>query len=453
MMRQFRFAKLLAMFFVGVLLVQLNSCSGGGGGSQANRKSTVTIATVNNSDMVIMQDLSKEFEKANPDTQLKWVVLEENVLRQRVTNDIANKGGQFDVMTIGTYETPIWAKQGWLKTLENLPADYDANDLLPPVRQALSSDGKLYALPFYAESSMLYYRKDLFQKAGITVPDQPTYTQVREWAGKVHDPSNGVYGVCLRGKPGWGENMGFVTTLVNTFGGQWFDTNWQPTINSPAWKTAINYYVDLLSQYGPPGASSNGFNENLALFSTGKCGMWVDATVAAGKLSDPKESQVANTVGFARAPIASYPNGSNWLWAWSLAIPSTTKSPEAAQKFVAWATSKSYVQLVADRRGWTSAPPGTRKSTYDNPNYQKAAPFAPIVLRSIESADPSKPTVNPVPYTGIQFVAIPEFQAIGTQVGQTVASALTKQVSVDQALQQAQNSTAETMKRAGYIKA
>ena len=448
-MRQFRFAKVIAAFLVGILLVQLHACSTG---SQAGRKTTLTIATVNNNDMVIMQDLSKQFEKENPDTNLKWVVLEENVLRQRVTNDIANKGGQFDVLTIGTYETPIWAKQGWLVPLNNLPAEYDVNDILAPVREALSYENQLYALPFYAESSMLYYRKDLFQKAGITVPDQPTYAQVAQWASKVHDPNNGVYGICLRGKPGWGENTAFFTTLVNTFGGKWFNTSWQPELNSPQWKEALNYYVDILTKYGPPGASSNGFNENLALFSTGKCGMWVDATVAAGKLADAKESQVADSVAFARAPVASYPNGSNWLWAWSLAIPSSTKSPEVAQKFVQWATSKPYVQLVAQERGWVAAPPGTRRSTYANADYKKAAPFADIVLKSIESADPSKPTADPVPYKGIQFVAIPEFQALGTQVGQTLASALTKQVSVDQALQQAQAEAQQTMKRAGYIK-
>jgi sorbitol/mannitol transport system substrate-binding protein len=448
-MRKFRFARMIAVFLVGILLVQLHACSSG---SQANRKTTLTIATVNNNDMVVMQDLSNQFEKDNPEIDLKWVVLEENVLRQRVTNDIANKGGQFDVMTIGTYETPIWAKQGWLVPFNNLPAEYDVNDILAPVRDALSYEGKLYALPFYAESSMLYYRKDLFDQAGITMPNQPTYDQVAQWASKVHDPNNGVYGICLRGKPGWGENMAFFTTLVNTFGGKWFDTSWQPDLNSPEWNKALTYYVDILSKYGPPGASSNGFNENLALFSTGKCGMWIDATVAAGKLADAKESQVADKVGFARAPIASYPNGSNWLWAWSLAVPASTKSPEAAQKFVQWATSKPYVQLVAQERGWVAAPPGTRKSTYDNPEYKKTAPFAEIVLTSIEAADPSKPTADPVPYKGVQFVAIPEFQALGTQVGQTVASALTKQVSIDQALQQAQGEAEQTMKRAGYLK-
>jgi sorbitol/mannitol transport system substrate-binding protein len=456
-MRQFRFAKMIAAFLIGILLVQIHACSPGSqdsegaSGSQANENTTLTIATVNNNDMVVMQDLSQQFEEENPNISLKWVVLEENVLRQRVTNDIANRGGQFDVLTIGTYETPIWAEQGWLLPFENLPAEYDVDDILPPVRDALSYEDKLYALPFYAESSMLYYRKDLFDEAGITVPDQPTYDQVREWAAAVHDPDNGVYGICLRGKPGWGENTAFFTTMVNTFGGKWFDTNWQPTLDSPEWREALTYYVDILDQYGPPGVSSNGFNENLALFSTGNCGMWIDATVAAGKLADPDESQVADTVAFARAPIAEYPNGSNWLWAWSLAVPSSTRSPEAAQTFIQWATSKPYIQLVAQERGWVAAPPGTRRSTYEQPEYREAAPFAEIVLTSIESADPSKPTADPVPYKGVQFVAIPEFQALGTQVGQTLAAALTKQVSVDQALQQAQANAVETMKRAGYI--
>ena len=446
-MRISRFAKMLVAFLAGVMLVQLlHACST----SQAVGKTRLTIATVNNGDMVVMQGLSHKFEQANPNIQLRWVVLEENVLRQRTTTDVASSGGQFDVLTIGSYETPIWARRDWLRPL-NLPASYDVNDLLKPIREGLSNNGKLYAVPFYGESSMLYYRKDLFEKAGITVPQQPTYPQIGEWASKIHDPAHGVYGVCLRGKPGWGENMGFISTLANTFGGRWFDMKWQPTINTLAWKEAIAFYVDLLNKYGLPGASSNGFNENLALFSTGKCGMWVDATVAAGLLSNPKESQVYNKVGFARAPIEKYPNGSNWLWAWALAVPNTSKSPEAAQKFIAWATSKEYIQLVAAQNGWVAVPPGTRTSTYNNPNYQKAAPFASIVLKSIQSADIARPSAQPTPYKGIQYVDIPEFQAIGSSVGQTMAAALTNRLSVEQALQQSQNSTKRFMKHTGYI--
>ncbi|PIG93425.1 sugar ABC transporter substrate-binding protein [Gloeocapsopsis sp. IPPAS B-1203] len=447
-MRIPRFAKVLVAFLAGVVLVQLlHACAPS---SQAAQKTRLTIATVNNGDMVVMQDLSRHFEAANPDIELRWVVLEENILRQRTTTDVASQGGQFDVLTIGSYETPIWARRDWLTPLQ-LPASYDVNDLLTPIREGLSHEGQLYAVPFYGESSMLYYRKDLFAKAGIAVPEQPTYAQIQQWASKVHDPANGVYGVCLRGKPGWGENMAFLSTLVNTFGGRWFDMEWQPTINTPAWKNAVSFYIDLLNNYGPPGASSNGFNENLALFSTGRCGMWIDATVAAGLLSNPKESQVADTVGFTRAPIADYPNGSNWLWAWALAVPKTSQSPEAAQRFVAWATSKEYIQLVADENGWVAVPPGTRTSTYENSNYQQAAPFTEIVLRSIESADITRPAIEPTPYKGVQYVDIPEFQAIGAQVGQTIAAALTNNITVDQALEQSQRSTERFMRHTGYI--
>jgi sorbitol/mannitol transport system substrate-binding protein len=305
----------------------------------AQAATELVIATVNNGHMIEMQKLSKNFEAANPDIKLKWVTLEEGVLRQRVTTDIATKGGQFDVMTIGMYETPIWGKKGWLQELKT-DANYDVDDLLPAMRNGLSVDGKLFAAPFYGESSMLMYRKDLADKAGVQVPERPTWPQIKELAAKIHDPKNGVYGICLRGKPGWGDNMAFLSTLVNTFGGQWFDMGWKPQLESKPWKDAVNFYVDLLKNYGPPGSSSNSFNEILALTNSGKCGMWIDATIAASFVSDPKQSKVADHMAFAQAPTMATPKGANWLWAWALAIPAGSKKVDAAQKFVTWATSK-----------------------------------------------------------------------------------------------------------------
>ncbi|WAM53018.1 ABC transporter substrate-binding protein [Vreelandella venusta] len=418
---------------------------------QAHAQTEITVATVNNNDMVIMQSLTDAFEQAHPDITLDWVVLEENVLRQRMTTDIATGGGQFDVMTIGTYEVPIWAERGWLEPLENLPDDYNEDDLLASVRDGLSLDGTLHALPFYAESSMMYYRTDLFEQAGIEMPAQPTWEQVRDWAEQLHGSEENLAGICLRGKPGWGENMAFVSTLVNTFGGRWFDEQWNPELNSEAWNNALAFYVDLLSNYGPPGASSNGFNENLALFSRGNCAMWVDATSAAGKLYDENESDVAGTLGFAPAPIAKTPKGSHWLWSWALAIPASSEHKEAAQEFITWATSQEYIELVGETNGWTSVPPGTRESTYANEQYVDAAPFADFVLNAIQEADPTDSSLEPNPYVGVQFVGIPEFQSIGTQVGQTIAAALTGDTSVAQALDSAQRATERTMQRAGYI--
>ncbi|WP_140847703.1 sugar ABC transporter substrate-binding protein [Paracoccus sp. FO-3] len=411
----------------------------------------LTIATVNNGDMIIMQKLAPEWEKATGH-KINWVILEENVLRQRVTTDIATKGGQFDIMTVGSYEAPIWGKQGWLMPLDDLGEDYDYGDLIPSVAAGLSADGKLVAAPFYAESSFTMYRKDLFEAAGLIMPEQPTYDQIGEFAEKLTDKSKEQYGICLRGKPGWGENMAFLGTLVNTHGGQWFDMDWQPQIDSQPWQQAITYYVDLMTKYGPPGAVSNGFNENQALFQTGKCAIWIDATSAAGRVYDPKQSEVADKIAFAPAPQAVTPAGSAWFWAWSLAIPSSSTKADVAKSFIAWATSKDYVKLVGENEGWVAVPPGTRLSTYALPEYQEAAPFAATVLASIEAADPAKPTKDPVPYTGIQYVTIPEFQGIGTVVGQQISAALAGQTSVEAALKAAQDYAAREMTRAGYPK-
>jgi sorbitol/mannitol transport system substrate-binding protein len=413
---------------------------------------TLTIATVNNGDMIRMQKLTDDFKAKNPGIDLEWVTMEENALRQKVTTDIATKGGQYDVMTIGTYEVPIWAKQGWLVPLDDLGADYDVDDLLPAIRGGLSVDGKLYAAPFYGESSMVMYRKDLFEKAGLTMPDAPTWDFIADAARKITDKSSETYGICLRGKAGWGENMAFLTATANSFGARWFDENWKPQFDQPEWKNTLEFYINLMKDAGPPGASSNGFNENLALFQSGKCGMWIDATVAASFVTNPKESQVADKVGFALAPDAGLGKRGNWLWAWSLAIPAGSAKQEDAKKFIAWATSKSYLELVASKEGWANVPPGTRKSLYANPEYQAAAPFAKMTLDSINAADPTKPTVKPVPYVGVQFVAIPEFQGLGTAVGQQFSAALAGQVSVDQALQNAQQLSEREMKKGGYMK-
>lgn len=417
----------------------------------AQAADTLTIATVNNNDMIRMQRLAKVFEQQHPDIQLKWVVLEENVLRQRLTTDIATQGGQFDVLTIGMYEAALWGAKGWLAPMTDLPADYNLDDVFPSVRNGLSANGTLYALPFYAEASITYYRKDLFEKAGLSMPEQPTWTQLGEFAAKLNHPDQGQYGICLRGKAGWGENMALIGTVANAFGARWFDEQWQPEFSGSEWKNALNFYVNTLKQYGPPGASSNGFNENLALFNSGKCAMWVDASVAGSFVTDKTQSKVADQVGFTFAPKEVTDKGATWLYSWALAIPTSSKSKDAARTFATWATSEAYGKLVAEKEGVANVPPGTRASTY-NDAYLAAAPFAKVTLESLKRVDPNHPTLKPVPYVGIQLVTIPEFQAIGTQVGKLFAAALTGQMKVDQVLASAQQSTEREMKRAGYPK-
>lgn len=415
-------------------------------------KVQLRIGTVNNSDMLVMQRLSKEFEKQHPNTEIDWRVLDENTLRLRLLSDLAISDGQFDIMTIGTYEVPLWARQKWLTPLETWPEKYDVNDLLPSVRAGLSYNGQLFAAPFYAESSMTFYRKDLFAKAGIEMPAKPSYADILKFASKIHSPENGIYGICLRGKPGWGENMAFLSTLVNSYGGRWFDPAWRAELDTPAWDKAISFYRDLLSRYGPPHPERNGFNENLALFSEGHCGIWVDATVAAGLLFDAKRSKVAQQLGYVAAPAALSEKGSAWLWSWALAIPESSMHKKEAREFIAWATSKAYIQSVAKNFGWVAVPPGTRRSTYANESYRKAAPFAQFVLQAIESADLNHSNLKPKPYVGIQYVGIPEFPAIGDQVGAEMAKMLRGEQSVQEALVKAQSFTVEQMKNSGYVK-
>ena len=420
----------------------------------ASAQTTLTIASVNNPDMVTMQELSTTFEEQNPDINLEWLFLDEGTLRNRLTTDVATGSGSFDVVTVGAYETPLWAANGWIVSLDSLEeqfpdvfTDYDREDLLPAITAINTYEDELYAVPFYGESSFTMYNKALFDEAGLTMPEQPTWEQIQEFASQLNDPANNVAGIVLRGKPGWGDNMAPITTVINTYGGQWFDAEGHPEIDSQAWKDAITFYSNLVNDYGPPGVAGISFPEALQLMSTGQAAMWVDATVAAGFLAGTDEGP---NLDYALAPVGSVDKGNAWLWSWNLGVPSSSQSQEAAAKFVAWATSKDYVNLVAENKGWAAVPPGTRTSTYENPQYAEAAPFAPLVLQSIENADPNDSTAEPIIAPGVQFVQIPEFQGIGNDVAQIVSEILTGGTSVDAGLARAQDIADNAMIDAGY---
>lgn len=411
---------------------------------------TLRIATVNNAHMVTLRRLSTHFERQHAGVRLDWTVLEEGRLRQEVSVDVATGAGRFDVVTVGVLEAPVWGRRGWLRALPDDPA-YAAEDLLPPIREALSVDGRLVAGPFYGESSMTIYRRDLLQAAGVQLSDRPTWEEVRRAAALVHDPERGIYGICLRGKPGWGENMTLLTTMANSWGGQWFDMAWRPRLDSPAWREAVSFYIGLLRRSGPPGALANGYNENLALFEAGRCGIWVDATVAVSTLLS-RDPALASKLGWAWAPVAQSQSrkGSHWLWTWALAVPHASKQSAMAMRFVQWATSTAYRDLVAQREGWSAVPPGTRGSTYEMPAFQQAHPAHALERQAIMAANARDATVPPSPYVGVQLAAIPEFQSIGSAVGQWVGAALAGRLTVEEALIQAQRAAEKGLAASGH---
>ena len=403
-----------------------------GSSSGVGSTTTLTFATVDNPDQNNLVKLIPEFYKTHPDIKIKTIQLQENDLRQQEAQDIATHGGRYDVLTTGTDNTPIWAKNGWLVDLSadiQKTSSYDAADLLPGVSKALSYQNKLYAVPFYGESSLLFYHKDVLQKAGITMPLNPTWDEVAAAAKAVNVPGT-MAGICLRGKTGNGEVLAPLDTMINTFGGRWFDKSWNPQLTAPATKSAVNFYVNLVKSAGEPGASQFSYNECTAAMNGGKAAMWYDASVAA--------SHLTGDVGFSYAPykVKQYPG---WLYAWALGISSASSKQDAAWTFVNWATNKDYIKLVGNHLGWNQVPPGTRTSTYQLSEYTKVAgAYAPVTLDSITKADVNNSTVDPVPYTGIQNIVIPEWAALGDACSAQITGAISGSTSVDAALSECQ---------------
>ncbi|MED7930645.1 sugar ABC transporter substrate-binding protein [Nonomuraea sp. LP-02] len=423
--------------------------------TSASGETTITVALAANPQMKTAESLIADFEQKNPGLKVKFTTLPENDLRPAVTKDVATKAGQYDVTMIGSYEVPIWAKNGWIVPLDDYVAKdtaWDAGDVLQPIKDIVSADGKLYGAPFYGSSSFLFYRKDLAEKAGVEIPEKPTWKQVADAAAKMDDKDGGVSGICLRGLPGWGQNLASLTTVINTFGGRWFDEQWQPQLTSPETTKAVQFYVDLLREHGQPDAAKDGWEGCLQQITQGKTAMWYDDTVFAGSALQQATPEIKDNLAFALAPVEQT-DASGWLWSWALGITQSSKNKDAAWKFISWATSKEYIKLAGAKAGWDSIPPGSRTSTYDLPEYQEAAKsYADLTLKSINAANPKQPTVRPVPYTGVQYVQIPEFTDIGDYVSQQVAGAISGTQTVADALRKSQEYAAEAVKKAGYLK-
>ncbi|WP_127359589.1 ABC transporter substrate-binding protein [Actinacidiphila soli] len=419
----------------------LAACSGAGGAGSSSGGHSINVLMVNNPQMVELQKLTAANFTKDTGITVNFTTLPENDVRDKISQDFSNQAGQYDVATISNYEIPFYAKNKWLLPLDSYVAKdkaFDQSDILPSMTESLTADdGKLYGEPFYGESSFLMYRKDVFAQKHLTMPSAPTWQQVADLAAKVDGAQAGMKGICLRGQPGWGEVIAPLTTVVNTFGGTWFTKDWKAELTSPAFVKATKFYVDLVRKHGESGAAQAGFSECLNNLTQSKTAMWYDATSAAGSL-EATGSPVKGKIGYVQAPVVST-KSSGWLYTWAWGLQKASKNPSDAWKFISWASSKKYEELVGQKAGWANVPAGKRASTYTNPDYLKsAAAFADVTKASITSADPRNPGTQPRPTIGIQFVDIPEFSDLGTKVSQEISAAIAGRESVETALSKSQ---------------
>lgn len=431
----------LAVVATSCIALTTTACAGwGGGGIGGGGPDSINVLMVNNPQMVDLQSLTAEHFTAETGISVNFTVLPENDVRDKISQEFSSQAGQYDVATLSNFEIPIYARAGWVAPLDDFTAqdeEFDYDDILEPMRTSLSDDGVAYGIPFYGESSFLMYRQDVLEAEGVTMPERPTWDEVAEIAAQVDGAEPGMSGICLRGQPGWGQVIAPLTTVVNTYGGTWFEEDMTPRIDSPEFTEAVDFYVDLVREHGQNGAPASGFVECLNNLQQGNSAMWYDATSAAGSLEAPG-SPVKDLIGYAPAPVKDT-ESAGWLYAWSWAIQEASENQDDAWEFVSWASSAEYEELVGEELGWSRVPAGKRSSTYDNEAYlEEAGPFAEATRAAIESADPENPGVQPRPAIGVQFVGIPEFPDLGTQVSQDISAAIAGRMSVDEALERGQ---------------
>ena len=427
----------------------LSACAGWGGGAGGGGSDSINVLMVNNPQMVDLQQLTADNFTRQTGIKVHFTVLPENDVRDKISQEFSSQAGQYDVASLSNFEIPIYAKAKWIAPLDDHIAKdpgFDQQDILKPMTTSLSSNGKVYGEPFYGESSFLMYRKDVLAAKGVTMPQKPTWQQVADIAAKVDNAQPGMRGICLRGQPGWGQLFAPLTTVVNTFGGTWFDKDWTPRVDAPAFEQATKFYVDLVRAHGEKGAPQAGFTECLNNLTQGGVAMWYDATSAAGSL-EAEGSPVKGKLAYAPAPVVKT-DSSGWLYAWSWSIQQASTKKDAAWKFISWASGKDYENLVGRKLGWSRVPAGKRASTYENPEYLKvASAFAEPTRAAIQAADPTNPGVQPRPAIGIQFVDIPEFPDLGTQVSQDVSSAIAGKTTVADALDKGQQLAEDVAER------
>lgn len=440
-MKTRRLAAAVAGGIASVMVLSACGASADPGGSDGSTDGvTIDVLAVNLPAQEDLVKLTEEHFTKKTGIKVNFTLLPENDVRAKITQEFSSQAGVYDIATLSNYEIPFYADNGWVTSLDKyLKEDaelIEADDLLPSMMDSMTGPGdEVYGLPFEGQSSFTMYRKSVFDELGLVMPDNPTWDEIADLAAQIDEKSS-MKGICLRGLPGWGQQLAPLNTVINTFGGTWFDMDWNAKLTAPETVEAVNFYVDLIQKHGEPGAAQAGFTECLNYFQQGEVAMWVDATNAGGPV-ESDSSPIAGDIGYAQSPVKKT-DASGWLWTWAWGIEEASDQKDAAWKFISWASSREYEELVAEEFGWARVPYGKRQSTFDNPAFQEGAPFYEAAREAISSVDANNPGLQPRPYAGVQFVGVPEFIFLGTSVSEEIAGAIAGTTSVEAALEKAQ---------------
>lgn len=369
-----------------------------------------------------LQKLAPEFEEETG-IRANIEVVGQDVFESRITLSFAGGAADVDVVHTPGIQVQRWVQAGWLEDMtDTVAALPDKDDIIPSTLESFDVDGKDWGVPFFAETGLMAYRKDILDAAGVAPPK--TWAEMIEVAKAIDSPETAA--IAMRAAPGQGFNMFVFPMIMRAYGGEFFvdyPNDLTPAIDSPETLEALNVYKTLLNDYGPDGVGSFNFPEVVAAMQAGQVAMTVDGTSIVGQTVDPAKSQVADQVVLALPPEG--PAGrSPALAVHGLGIAAGAANAEAAARFIAWATSKETMTKLALAEAY---PDFTRASIAEDPEVQ--AKYAGIqedfLTLRVQALEAARSDYRPL---------LPTWPEIGAVIGENVNAAVNGLISPEEAL-------------------
>lgn len=360
-------------------------------------------------------------------------------LREKAVLDLGARSAQYATHTGDPMYLPLYESSKWVDPLSDYLNDssltdqawFNLEDIIPAWREANTVNGELYGMPVEGEATIHIYRADVYQDLGLEPPE--TLEELSQTAEQAH--SADLSGLALRGFLGAGQNMYIFPSLFKAFGGEWFDADGNPTVNSEAGVSALQYYVENLQSYAPSGVENMNWPEIMEAFASGGLAQYIDANSTASVIENPAESNVAGEVGYQRWPKGPSGKRVSSIWNWAMPINAALSEEEkkATWLYLQFLASQPTQLESATYEETEDAEVRTgvnRISIWEDPDYREAISFTEdyvdVVLTSLE--EDTDPDWRP---------RVPEWPDLGEAVAIVVQEALTNQKSPEQALDEA----------------